>query len=73
MEAAEAKKMKLFERVKIGNVVIPNRVGLAPMGMRTSDGSFQDNSCRYYQRVARGGAGLIITGLRSLSPVPIIF
>lgn len=56
------KDMKLFERVKIGNVVLPNRVGLAPMGMRTSDGSFQDNSCRYYQRVAKGGTGLIITG-----------
>lgn len=54
--------MKLFERVKIGNVTIPNRVGLAPMGMRSSDGSFQDNSCRYYQRVAHGGTGLIITG-----------
>ena len=54
--------MKLFERVKIGNVTLPNRVGLAPMGMRTSDGSFQDNTCRYYQRVARGGTGLIITG-----------
>lgn len=54
--------MKLFERVKIGGVTIPNRVGLAPMGMRSSDGSFQDNTCRYYQRVAHGGTGLIITG-----------
>ena len=54
--------MKLFERVKIGNVTLLNRVGLAPMGMRTSDGSFQDNTCWYYQRVARGGTGLIITG-----------
>lgn len=54
--------MKLFERVNIGNVRLPNRIGLAPMGMRSSDGSYEDNSCRYYQRVAHGGAGLIITG-----------
>lgn len=62
MSIRNTDNMKLFERVKIGNVVLPNRIGLAPMGMRSSDGSFQDNSCRYYERVAKGGTGLIITG-----------
>ena len=46
--------MKLFERVNIGKVTIPNRVGLAPMGMRGDiDGGYNERVALHFQRVAR--------------------
>jgi len=56
---------KLFEPIKIGSAVIPNRVAMAPMGiigMVTEDGCFTDRAVEYYVERARGGTGLIITG-----------
>ncbi len=57
-------QMKLFDRVKIGNVTINNRIAMAPMGCKTDpDGGFDDRSIEYFGLRAKGGAGLIITGL----------
>ncbi|KRT35534.1 FAD-dependent oxidoreductase [Acetomicrobium hydrogeniformans] len=56
---------KLFEPIRIGSVVIPNRIAMAPMGiigMVTEDGCFADRAVEYYVERARGGTGLIITG-----------
>ncbi|WP_213698840.1 FAD-dependent oxidoreductase [Acetomicrobium sp.] len=56
---------KLFEPIKIGSAVIPNRIAMAPMGiigMVTEDGCFTDRAVEYYVERARGGTGLIITG-----------
>ena len=62
--------MKLFERGKIGELVVKNRVVMAPMGM----GPLVDSHSRFSQRLidhyvaaAKGGTGLIITGLCRVS------
>jgi 2-enoate reductase len=56
---------KLFEPIRIGSAVMPNRIAMAPMGiigMVTEDGCFADRAVEYYVERARGGTGLIITG-----------
>ncbi len=60
------KYKKLFEPIKIGNVEIPNRYSMAPMvpvGFVTEQGAFNDVGIEYYVERARGGTGLIITGI----------
>ncbi len=60
--------MKIFERTKIGNMNLRNRIYMAPMGTSTDpDGSFSDRSIRYYEERAKGGFGLIITGANQVT------
>lgn len=57
---------KLFEPVYIGKVRIKNRIAMAPMGivgLTTPDGNPGQRAIEYYLERARGGVGLIITGL----------
>ena len=57
---------KLFEPVSIGKVTIKNRIAMAPMGivgLTNPDGSLTQRAVDYYVERARGGVGLIITGL----------
>ncbi len=57
---------KLFEPVKIGKVEIQNRIAMAPMGiggLLNPDGSPGPRALDYYLERARGGVGLIITGV----------
>lgn len=57
---------KLFEPIKIGSVEIPNRYSMAPLGpvsFVTENGGFNDAGIEYYAERARGGTGLIITGI----------
>lgn len=57
---------RLFEPIKIGNVEIKNRIAMAAMGMTgmsTLEGGFSSRIANYYVERARGGTGLIITGL----------
>ncbi len=63
----------LFSPVKIGNVEVPNRIALLPMGvfsprLMNSDGSYTKDGADYYIERAKGGTGLIITGLVPLPP-----
>lgn len=63
----------LFSPVKIGKVEIPNRIALMPMGvfsprMMNQDGSYTKDGADYYIERAKGGTGLIITGLVPLPP-----
>src|SRR3990167_1261511 len=61
--------MKLFEPGTIGNVVIKNRIAMAPMGICSvaePDGRWGERVLEYYLARARGETGLIIT---SLTPV----
>ncbi len=58
----------LFSPVKIGKVEIPNRIALLPMGvfsprLMNHDGSYTKDGADYYIERAKGGTGLIITGL----------
>lgn len=62
------KYSKLFSPLKIGQCEIKNRIALMPMGvfskrMMNPDGSYTRDGADYYIERAKGGAGLIITGL----------
>ena len=57
---------KLFEPIRIGKVSIKNRIAMAPMGivgLTNPDGNPGQRGIDYYIERARGGVGLIITGL----------
>lgn len=57
---------KLFEPIKIKDVEIKNRYSMAPMGpigFVDDDGAFTEEGIDYYVERARGGTGLIITGI----------
>lgn len=56
---------KLFEPGRIGDLIIKNRVVMAPMGvigLVEMDGRFSERAIDYYAARAEGGTGLIITG-----------
>lgn len=60
---------KLFEPVKIGSMTCKNRFAMAPMGplgMADCEGAYTQRGIEYYTARARGGAGLIITGVTSV-------
>jgi len=57
---------KLFEPIKVGNVEIKNKIAMAPMGilgLSTEKGGFSQRAQDYYVARAKGGTGLIITGV----------
>lgn len=57
---------KLFTPMQIGNVVVKNRFVMAPMGpLGLSDalGGWNERGKEYYTMRAKGGTGLIITGV----------
>jgi 2-enoate reductase len=60
------KYKKLFEPIKIGSIEIKNRFAMAPMGplgLADSEGGFNQRGVEYYTARARGGVGLVITGV----------
>ena len=61
------KKMeKLFEPGRIGKLSIRNRIVMAPMGiigLTEPDGKILQRAIDYYVERAKGGVGLIVTGL----------
>ncbi len=57
---------KLFTPIKIGNCEIKNRFSMAPMGplgLSDSEGGWNQRGIDYYTERAKGGTGLIITGV----------
>ena len=61
--------MKLFEPGWIGKLKLKNRLAMAPMaigGLVEPDGRFSEQAIAYYRERARGGTGLIITGLATV-------
>ncbi|MBP2653581.1 MAG: 2,4-dienoyl-CoA reductase [Firmicutes bacterium] len=57
---------KLFEPVKIGCLEVKNRFAMAPMGplgLADAEGGFNQRGIEYYTARARGGTGLIISGV----------
>jgi len=63
---------RLFEPRKIGEMVVPNRIVMAPMGpgtMQNPDGGFSQRLRDYYEARARGGVGLIMTGATLMTRV----
>ncbi|MDR0879677.1 MAG: FAD-dependent oxidoreductase [Clostridioides sp.] len=61
-----SKYKDLFSPINIGTCEIPNRFFMAPMGavgMTDAQGSYTDKAIEYYAQRAKGGTGLIITGI----------
>lgn len=54
---------------RIGSLELPNRVIMAPMGteMGTHEGLFTEREIAYYTERARGGTGLVVTGISAVS------
>lgn len=68
----ETKFKNLFKPIKIGSIEVKNRIAMMPMGvfsprLMNGDGSYTKDGADYYIERAKGGTGLIVTGL-----VPII-
>lgn len=56
----------LFEPTNVGKMTMPNRFAMAPMGplgLGDADGGFNQRGIDYYTERAKGGTGLIITGV----------
>ena len=56
----------LFEENNIGSVTLKNRFAMAPMGplgLSDHDGGFNQRGIDYYTERARGGTGIIFTGV----------
>ena len=60
--------LPLFAPIKLGSMLLKNRICMAPMAF-PSEGRVPERYIDYFERRARGGAGLITTGASSLSPV----
>ncbi|WP_312737053.1 oxidoreductase [Atlantibacter hermannii] len=61
----------LFQPISIRNVEIKNRYVMAPMGNvghADAQGAFSQSAVDYFAARARGGVGLIITGLCDVAP-----
>lgn len=60
------KYSKLFSPIKIGSITIKNRFAMAPMGplgLADANGGWNHRGIDYYVERAKGGTGLIITGV----------
>ncbi|MGL6315631.1 FAD-dependent oxidoreductase [Vibrio sp. WXL103] len=67
----------LFEAMKIGPMELKNRYSMAPMGtlgLVDGDGAYNKRGIDYYVARAKGGVGLVITGIHmaenKLEPLP---
>lgn len=60
----------LFSEGKIGNLTLPNRVVLAPMGTSHTgpDFRFSEELIQFYEDRAKGGVGMILTECCSVAP-----
>lgn len=58
----ENKYLPLFQPIKIGNMVMKNRICMAPMGETYGMGVLCDQAIDYYAERAKGGAALIMPG-----------
>ena len=66
----------LFSPLKIGGIEVPNRIAMMPMGvfsprlMNSRTGAYTKEGADYYIERAKGGTGLIVTGLVPIIPLP---
>lgn len=61
-------KYRFLEPLQVGNMRLKNRVILTPMArhLATRDGFVTDAFCAHYERIARGGAALILPGIAAI-------
>lgn len=56
---------RLLEPITIGGLTLPNRLLMTPMGteLGTADGKSTPAEAAYYAARAKGGTGLVMTGI----------
>lgn len=70
------KYQHLFSPIKVGSTELPNRIAMMPMGVfspRLLDqktGAYTKDGADYYIERAKGGTGLIVTGVVPIIPMP---
>ncbi len=54
----------LFEPIRIGGMLIPNRIVMVPTDISSAnaDGSVNQRVITYHEEIAKGGTGFIIVG-----------
>ncbi len=63
---------ELFKPGKIGNLTLKNRIFMTPMGngsMQNPDGGFSERVKDYFENIAKGGVGMILTGSTLMTKV----
>ena len=66
----------LLQPIKVGNVVLKNRIMFPPQttGYEERDGSIGERSFNFYKRIAEGGASFVtigdVTPVMTASPTP---
>jgi len=63
---------ELFTPGKIGTMTVKNRIFLAPMGtgaLQNPDGGFSERLKDYFEAIAKGGTGLLLTGSTVMTKV----
>ncbi len=66
----------LFSPIKIGSIEVPNRIAMMPMGvfsprlMNLKTAAYTEDGADYYIERAKGGTGLIISGIVPIIPMP---
>lgn len=63
-------KSKLYTPLKVGNVTLKNRVGMAPMtlGYEAKDGSISPEATDFWRERAKGGVGMIVVDAVTVDP-----
>jgi 2,4-dienoyl-CoA reductase-like NADH-dependent reductase (Old Yellow Enzyme family)/thioredoxin reductase len=61
---------KLFEPIRVGNLLLKNRIVLAPMNtfQTTSEGEITESMCDYVNTRAKGGSAMITVGFILVHP-----
>lgn len=66
----------LFSPIKVGGIELPNRIAMMPMGvfsprlLDSKTGAYTKDGADYYIERAKGGTGLIVTGVVPIIPMP---
>lgn len=67
----------LFSPIKVGGIELPNRIAMMPMGvfsprlMNPKTAAYTKDGADYYIERAKGGTGLIISGVVPIIPIPV--
>jgi len=59
---------KLFEPITIKSMTLPNRIIMPALTVNVAIGAVNDAAIAYYERRARGGAGMLVVGISGIVP-----
>lgn len=71
--------MDLFTPIKVGNIILKNRIIFPPLttGYEDKNGAITKKSIEFYKRIAAGGVSYIVIGdispVRTISPTPKLY